>query len=923
MQIIKPMHQGLMYRTFAKEKRFYLSVASLSFFPFHNPEALSTEQQMWETLNANLHPDMVFDECMPKDRGEVLIMGSCRAPGDTPVERLFVDLDIGAIRKRVVVTGDRFWTRGDPSNSALGRMLAKDWYPTEPVPFTKMDMGWKNALGGQGFEHNPWGKGYLPTETQPALDETSPLPNVEPPEKMMAGPWSVAEPAGCGPIHVLWPQRAGKVGKKYDKRWEKELYPGPASDMDPTYYNAAPEDQQLPSGFWSGDEEIALTHMHPEQPDISTRLPAVRPRCFVLQRKDDGPERWSEVPLVPETVWLFPNVLRGILVSRGVFEIDTFYGVDVDTVLLAWELKDGRSRSPEDYRTSVRLRQDDETSADWSAREDDLSPPEGIPEEEEIFVDEDDEEEEDKGPDPRLAAMEKKAGGVLDKAKQMLLDVGLDPLAYLPEALSFVPPPVSKPPALKKMSDVGTMLEYMDAEFARAEAEAAKIESGLTFANAKTKEEAEEKIHAKAREICEKVGQDYDELLAKAKQKPPSSKPAVQKFAELIGKAKVELADYPDKVAKLDGALAKLQSIAPPVPPGKVDPEMQAMLRDIAHHADPPELPDAALNLELRSWVIERHAAKESLAENDLSGVDLSGLDLKGADFKGALLDSANLKGAKLQGADFTEATVARVDFTEAVLEGAVMVKAGAGAARFERADLTGADLTDAVVEKCDFRGAVLKGAVFKPEMVQDADCTGASFEGAVLEEAEVLNSLFEDARFEGADLTKASFMECRMDRADFSRAKLCETSFVGVLARECSFREAQVKDANAHLDSDFSNSDFTGAHGEGLNLAETNLSGCCFAGAILNGADFSQSTLRQARFDKAILKEASFTDADLTGARLAAANLMGASFQGTDLNETDLSNAHLFGADFLFAQLEDTDCRGAVIRRTSLEEEA
>jgi hypothetical protein len=233
MNIIKPMQQGLMTRTLVKDKRFYLSIASLSYFPFNNPTALGTEQEMWETISNTCYEEMIFDLCIPKARSEVLMAGRCYAPDQTPTKRLFVDLDFGPIIKRIVVTGNRYWVRGDRSENILGRLVGHDWEMSDPEPFLQMDIGWKNAFGGEDFPHNPWGKGYLPTGQSPYIDHTSPVPNVERPERMMSVPSSVSEPAGYGPIDATWPLRAEKVGKKYSEKWEKERFPEPAVDMDP------------------------------------------------------------------------------------------------------------------------------------------------------------------------------------------------------------------------------------------------------------------------------------------------------------------------------------------------------------------------------------------------------------------------------------------------------------------------------------------------------------------------------------------------------------------------------------------------------------------------------------------------------------------------------------------------------------------
>src|SRR5438477_553888 len=79
-------------------------------------------------------------------------------------------------------------------------------------------------------------------------------------------------PAGFGPIEVTWAPRNKKLGT-YDDAWLANGFPGFARDLDRSYFNAAPADQQLQRGeFWRGDEEIELENLHAAQPKLSARL---------------------------------------------------------------------------------------------------------------------------------------------------------------------------------------------------------------------------------------------------------------------------------------------------------------------------------------------------------------------------------------------------------------------------------------------------------------------------------------------------------------------------------------------------------------------------------------------------------------------------------------------------------------------------
>jgi uncharacterized protein YjbI with pentapeptide repeats len=918
MKIIKPMQQGVMSRTFVKNKRFYLSVASLSYFPFHNPEALGTEQEMWETISTSCGKDTVFDLCMPKAKGEVLMMGACHAPNRAPSTKLYVDLDFGPVMKRIVVTGNRHWQRGERSGNMFGRIVGHDWEISEPKPFFSIDIGWKNAFGGAGFEYNPLGKGYLPLGVDPEYDHSSPLPNVERPERMMAAPNSVAEPTGYGPLDISRPQRTRKRGTEYGKQWEKERFPEPAVDMDPTYYNAAPDDQQLKEGLWMGDERFTITNMHPDHPVQQSALPQIRLRCFALTRFF-GQEDWRELSLRPETVWLFPNAERGILVSRGVVEVKTFYAIDVDTLLLAWELKEGASRTSEAYRNSVKLRDDEETAGDWMAREDDLSPLEGIPEEPDIFASPGGSDE---GDAARAAKkMEEQANTVLSRAAEMLQKYGLNAADYLSKVAVAAAPVVAAPP-LKKMSDVGKVMEWAKVEIAKAEQQVAEFGAKSQFGNITTQAEGRKVIEDRARAICEKAGQNFDEAKAAAAKNPPDDKPMTERMKDLIKKTKEEVGDNPEKQKELDAALKKIEEVEPQLKAAENDSDMEAAIRENAHYLEPPDLPSPERAAYLRDLVISQHQKGESCAIEDLSHVDLSNLDLRGANFKGAKLDSVKFIQTNLNGADLSETTLARADFSGSTLIGANLKKAGLGKTVFVRADMTQTDLTESAIHLTDFSAAVLKNAAIKVGMIREADFSVADLSGADLSAAEILKSTFEQSKFLGATLIKTSFMECRLMEADFSDANLEEASFVEVNGEKARFQSAKMKNANAHLSCKFAEGVFAEIKGEGINFAETNLVGADFSDADLEGAAFGESSLNYAKFDRALLRKADFTDADLSDARFDDADLMKSSLQGAILIRTRFVRAHLFAADLLHARIEDTDFRRAVVKRTLLEDE-
>jgi hypothetical protein len=322
MKIFKPLNQSLLYKSFEADRSFYLCTAVISFFSFESSPVLLSDPDLWKFLSPELGKDAILDMCMPKPRGEVLVTGRCYASEgkDSAGE---VSLKTGPIDKTLYVFGDRFWQYENPLIQSI----------SDPLHFTEIDISYDNAFGGPEFEKNPLGKGAAPVEIDTG-ELIQPLPNIEMPETLIGSPDDRPDPAGFGPIDLTWPQRMEKVGT-YDQKWLEELFPGLAADMDPTFFNVAPEDQWS-DGFFNGDELFEIKGMHPEKKILSSKLPGIKSRCFINQKTEEG-EVFKEIKTNLDTVWLFPHAERGIIIWRGVTEIQTDDAEDILHMLVAYE----------------------------------------------------------------------------------------------------------------------------------------------------------------------------------------------------------------------------------------------------------------------------------------------------------------------------------------------------------------------------------------------------------------------------------------------------------------------------------------------------------------------------------------------------------------------------------------------------------
>lgn len=348
MKIFKKKQHSFFPRPLFVRDKLYLSMAVMVYFDLTDPENLLTEQELWQSVPKEIGSKAVLDQGVPKPRGEYLVTGSCFAPRGEMRPASRVRVRVGDMEKQLNVFGERYWKNG---------MI------TEAEPFTEMPVIWPNAYGGEGFARNPLGKG-IHKVPMPDGSMGVPLPNFELSGQQIGAPADAPDPAGFGPLDLMWPQRAEKNGT-YDKKWQTERWPYFPDDMDYEFFNQACEDQFLPE-FFKGGEPVTIENMHPDMARIESSLPRLRMRTFVTLNPDFKPhvfpvgplpshqltenEEFREVTTRLETVWLFPSLLRGLLMFRGTTEIkDEEYG-DVLRVFIRHEDPAEAPKSMEYYR---------------------------------------------------------------------------------------------------------------------------------------------------------------------------------------------------------------------------------------------------------------------------------------------------------------------------------------------------------------------------------------------------------------------------------------------------------------------------------------------------------------------------------------------------------------------------------------------
>ncbi|MEI6314746.1 MAG: DUF2169 domain-containing protein, partial [Syntrophus sp. (in: bacteria)] len=355
MKIYKKNQHSLFVKPFGVQDKLYLALTVFIYFDLMAPDDPLTEQELWKTIPDQLKPIPVLDAGMPKPRGEVLLTGSCFSPRGTIRNASTVSFRVGDLHKEIAVFGDRWW---EDNNTGVNII-------TDPVPFSELPLTWRNAFGGEDFPANPVGKGITPVLGKDGELRT-PLPNIEYRNSIIGSPADRPLPAGFDVVDMMRPERQKKTGT-YDDKWLKERWPYFPDDMNYEYFNCAPDDQYI-DAFFQGGEAIEILNMHPDMQLIESHLPELRIRCFVTKKEalKSAVEVFQNVTTRVDTLWLFPTLLRGVVMYRGTTEIFDEEYEDVLRIFIATERLGDQPLSLEHYLEEQKKAMDTTVTVDMA-----------------------------------------------------------------------------------------------------------------------------------------------------------------------------------------------------------------------------------------------------------------------------------------------------------------------------------------------------------------------------------------------------------------------------------------------------------------------------------------------------------------------------------------------------------------------------
>lgn len=692
-----------------------------------------------------------------KPNADVLLTGTCHAPGGKPTTACRVDFAVGKWSKALAVIGNRHWKKSLLLSSA-----------SDPEPFKTLPLTYGNAYGGEGFERNPVGRGY----------EKAFLPNIEPLEDRITSAGDRPEPSGYGPLNRQWPQRASKTGS-YKGKWLKERWPFLPDDFDYTYFNAAPEDQQLRK-YLRGDEELRFENLHPKHAVYKSALPGLRIRVFLSEKLKEG-TKFREVPMNLDTLFVDMDKETVVLVWRGNAPVRNDEMTEIVHALAVSEpLKDAPA-PPATYEALLPLLDPPPPPPPAPA----APPPPKAPSPLQLEL---------KAAKERAAQLE---ASHMEGARALAKQAGFD----LDAALAKPPGGIAE--ARQSMIAAKEAFEKMGAKVpGLLEAEIAALAPGG-------------KVDAAV--------QRFQALNVPKAAKPPVTPDLLKAAAATPGGLKGK--DMSG--ARLAGADLSGQDLSGVIL-RDADLTKAKLVKTVLRGA---QLSGAKLEgADLSGAVLERaDLTKVNLAGAKLEGAllamaDLTGAAAPGAVFAGAQAPKSFFTGSNLEGAAFGTALLTEADFSHASVKGAkfggaLLSKASFAAAKGEGADFTGADFAETILcQGADFKKAVFAGVAGTGAVFIDSAFDGSDFTGARLIRANFLNSSLKQVKFVGADLKNSIFRKAGLLLALATKSDFHESSFAKADLSGADFGGSNL------FGSDFHEAVLEGAKLQNANLAMTRL---------------------------------------------------------------------------------------------------
>ncbi|WP_339493835.1 MULTISPECIES: DUF2169 domain-containing protein [unclassified Pseudomonas] len=803
-------------------------------------QVLAPEQaQPWLAERFDKQP---FDRYLKKSRGTFAIHGSAYALQDAQRQGMPVQVSLGSLRKTLYVYPPRYWHHNVLGWTAL---------PGESLRSVALDL--KHAYGGPQCADNPEGLGHV-GDSGPV--EGLPLAQIEDRSIAERRPDTPQTLASFLPLPEQSAERRRFMGT-CDEDWQRLRAPFLPLDTDPHWFDEVAQDQCL-NDYWGGDETWSATGMHPERGDVHGRLPGLRPR--LLLRRAVTPSVTEEAPLDLDTVWLFPDVERVLLLYRCEIAVQDIDGEDIGAVGVVCEHATDLRRSTE--QCACELWPEPATA--------ELVQPEAPP------------------PAFDGSAMIKALQASFDTRHQLFAAQQAEVLAAANKYAAHFGKTVDQS-ALFKIPSPDLAALIAAPRVPKAPFDSAALKAGIE----KSIAEAKEAGHREVERMAKHMNTDAQSLYALAEK----TKPLPYDPLAVVDQMPVSAARKADYRAQIQAGLAKAQDVE-----SQIKTRMDALQKDLAaiKPAVTSELKLPTLKPK-RVWTRESlhatHLEGASLSGEHFEGLDLSDLDLRAGDFKACTFDACKLKNCRLDGADLEGCTFRDCDFGAAQLDAAKLINS-----LFQRCCLDAAQLNDVSAkglqaQESSWSEAVVKRAHLSGAQFSDCQMASANFNEAQLDRSRWLRCDLSRLQCQTTHMSRSQWHECLIDGADLSASELRSASWSKVRGQSAVLDGCQLKGWRTDHD---------------CQLPDIRLDRADLSGASLQFSALPRASLVEARLDAALVSRcnlsdsngyhlsacaADFTGSDLSRASWKGANLMDVRLRKVNLHQADLSNSNLHGA--------------------------
>lgn len=835
MKVIKPQKIGLLHKAYTFKFKHYFVSAPVVFFEMgtqpgepdpHNPYGVLTENLQWPLVQEQLGTQ-IMDMVMPKPTAEFMLAGSAWNPTVNSNQPATAAIQFGKVEKRLRIQGNRHWYKG-----LLGYKLSP------PENWESVFINDQAAFGGEGFDDNPFGTGYK------IDDKTVVAPNIEDEKYSVKKIGKKYAAAGFGSLNVNHSQRSQYNGNYKTKDWLENHFPNLAPDTDFRLFQAARKDQHLPD-FLKGDESYTLTNLVNNTPVFEGCLPGVYPRSFV--QTSDKKDKFKEIPLHLDTVWLFPDINVGALIWHGQIEVSQLDARDIESNLIAYEALKDEPREISHYQQQLRLRSDFETVLEAMSDEAPLSPiktPEQLAtEESELAQEQAQAEALQKEQQEQFLAEAKEANG------------GTLPPGF--EIPDMEPPKIliSKEAIKRGSFNAGPMMEEVAKQKAEAEKQQKELQAQLDEAQAISDKQLEQQDENQVKDLKAKgnVSDKIDDLQALSKNKS------------------LELDDQQLKMLEEQQFKAHQYSMTPI-----------------------SDWPEDVYAKEKRGIFLQALENGELVAARNWSGADLSLLDLTGINLSQANLENCNLEGTRLNQANLSQAALLGCKLNRTSFQQANLAEANLSSSVGVYSDFSGAVLTKALIMKANLENANFTGCDMRLCMVFEARLYRCCFFACQFTKLSMVNCQCVDGDFSAINAEMFVAMNTDFTLSQFINAQLNRCAFLESLFRICNLSEAQLIKCQFSGGGDLSGSCLAAATAEQSGFRKINGRYCHAPDASLNQCDLGDSDFHASNF-----KNSSFIQSVLSDSRFVACNFTKANFYTALLRSTVLDNCQLKDANF------------------------